>query len=294
MTTTAMNDAIKEYSNHIYMTPSDTEHGIGHADFEVCYQTSYKNSEIDIFIDNFMQDSIGIGPDFYNLDCLNVWRIVSNTRAAILKFLQLRKTPDVPIYSGIEAMLLTQHFSINETSSLLYAIRRTIDCILQIETNTKNYAIGRTLKFAENGGTDIQALDWISMKKQTLRFFKIVNLISNCLKHSLLHENCDPRLFPPMKRFFGVERLSLEDFDEKFNPKDSNPYFFWEADKTKEIEEVFSRIHQCNIVLIEYNVHITQVMISFLLFIEEYIIYALRKHYPDVKRRRELLDKPIS
>jgi hypothetical protein len=267
-----MAEVKREYSNHICLTPRKETHGISFADFEVLYETSYKNAEIDALINQFVHESIRLGVDFDSLEGVRVWRILCNAKAVIYKFLQLRKSEYPSPYSR-EHPFLNPYVSINETSALLYAMRRTVESILQIELQ-KDYAIAGVLKKLDIAANKDHFIGAIPIKKQTLIFFKIINEISNCLKHSLLNEDCNPILDPTTNRFFAVDRVSLNKFDSDFNPKPSNHFFFWSDANLDEVPHIFARIEKLGVVTLEYNVHITQVMVSFMLFMKDYIDFA--------------------
>lgn len=89
------------------------------------------------------------------------------------------------------------------------------------------------------------------------------------MKHSLMHEDIHPSLFVSFDRFFAVEHNLIKDFDEKFNPKSTNPFFGWGSEEIEKIREIMQNPR--SEITIEYNLCISQIIISFSLFINKFL-----------------------
>ncbi|MGB3837025.1 hypothetical protein [Castellaniella sp.] len=265
---TNMIDYESEFLESLIIHPPSEGHGIGFSDFEITYQTRYKNSYANQLIHDYRALEVtlmshAMSQMRYSLDCLRVFRVLRSVQAIIWKYSDLQ----VSTTKGVRGLIDHNVFVvINETSSLLYAIRRTVEFILQIHTNNENLSIGCVLKKSkENKDTNVGKL---VLDRSTLLLFKTINLITNALKHSLLNEDTNPMLGISYDRFFATENLSIEEFSKKFNPKKGEMFFYWDAESIDDIQIILNKIKDT--VRLEYNVSISQVIISFFVFMKKY------------------------
>lgn len=155
-------------------------------------------------------------------------------------------------------MIGSRQYIIIETNSLLISIRRSIEAAYQFLTGTNENSIGKMLKSEK-----IQISDrHIPLKQEEKKFLKIINDISGASKHNLLHELLDLTVSTTFERFFAVKEYSRSDFIKEFlTPPNAREYYTHGGSlsgKQLGIKEKF---------IVEYNVSIHQVMLSYLRYI---------------------------
>lgn len=263
------NEYLSNLPYSIVFHPLSRESGISYSDLEVTYQTPFRNKYCDVLISKCIHDTQESLQEIYRnipvcLEKLRFHRILSQSNAIIWKYknissLDLNKIPNHELFS--------QAVIINENNSLIFSIRKIIETILQISASDPNISIGSVLKKLNSQSPPKIGL--IQLEKDDLFFIKIINISTNSMKHSSFHEDINPIKFTNFDRFFAVDSVSVKDFNEKFAPSHSNPFFFWSRDEINDIQKIVQTPRES--ISFEYNIAMKQVMISFLLFMNKYI-----------------------
>lgn len=271
----------------IVLMPPKENTSIGFSTFEAIYQTPYKNAYTDILIRELLNQDGDISNSFNNIKALAIFkaqdlnayrfaRALDNIEAIIYKFTELEnrkknKNNTDPLY------LHSKYFTINETNSLLFSIKRTIEFILSLIKDNSGYSIGNLLSTVGNVNKD-KKVNGFTLIKTDFFLFKLVNSVVNASKHSLLYEDTFALSGPGYDRFFAMELISVEDFEKKIDPIKSK-YFFWSGFNGQKIhvspikrkEKGSDEIK--DYMVIEYNIATRQVMNAFLDFAIRYVSY---------------------
>lgn len=268
----------------------EKETAITNSELELNYQTPFRRIYCDKLINiiySLYQKNLNalLSKPLPSIDYLRFHRILLNVNATIWKFKNLpnfsqANQPHMELYSTAAA--------INENNSLLLSIKRTIDGLLQISKNEKDFDIGKIL--SKRKDSDSYQIGILNIDSDDFLMFKTINICANCTKHSILYEDYHPMLCIGPDRFFGTENLLIDDFDKKFKPSNDNKYFSWGLEEISSLEMLFSKPRDK--ISFEYNIAIAQVMVTYLLFIIKNIM-NISSHFfhPDMTIKNETLPR---
>ena len=257
-------------------------------DLEVMYQTGYgknyslelikKGTEEYFLIKNKFMLSMSRNLDYEFIKFYSFYNAFS--------YLFFEKYPKL-INTNIQQLCLSSCFFSHETlnyelMSLTFNMKRIIDNIIQYDcyirnNNTKIESIGQLLKsqsIREKNKDKEETINFQDQHIEHTQFLKLLNRLHNSHKHDLFLTHNIPYVSQNTDRVFAIESVNEKDLYNLYKT-----FFNLDCNGEKVIKKINDVFNARDFILLEYNISLEQLMISFYFYIESLLLKRLKEKF---------------